>query len=55
MDISKNVTGVKHRFKVVYSKDSKNKFYHNENELQDADQAEAAFIESRQKLLNVNV
>ena len=47
MAISKNVKGVKHRFKVVTGKDSKNKLYHNENEFQNANQAEAVFIESR--------
>ena len=53
MAISNIKKGVKHRFKVVTGKDSKNKLYHNKNEFQDANQAEAVFIESRQKLLNV--
>ena len=53
MAISNIVKGVKHKFKAFKGKKFKDKLHLIANEFQDANQAEAAFIESRQKLLNV--
>ena len=53
MAISNIVKDVKHKFKAFKGKKLKEKLYPIENEFQDVNQAEAAFIESRQKLLNV--
>ena len=47
MAISNIVKGVKHKFKALKSKKFKDKLYHNENEFQDANQAEAVLIKSR--------
>ena len=53
MAISNIVKGIKHNFKAFKGKKFEDKLYPIANEFQDANQAEAAFIESRQKLLNV--
>ena len=53
MAISNIVKGIKHNFKAFKGKKFKDKLYPIENEFQNANQAEAAFIESRQKPLNV--
>ena len=53
MAISNIVKGVKHKFKAFKGKKFKDKLHLIANEFQDVNQAKAAFIESRQKLLNV--
>ena len=46
MAISNIVKGVRQKFKALKGKKFKDKLYHIENEFQNANQAEAAFIES---------